>query len=182
MALLETHINVIKEENENLKSMLKRMISSYDDLQKQIRYQEEKQHQTRTDRSQRFSPARQIEENFNFRILSAGSVNVDSGDSVSHQSNESSDSHERVREKDERNTGFMDDQQLTSNRREITSLQLDQFQNGMLNSSMDESPNKKHQALSQGGGEQTVAAPKRVVCMRTTSEASVVIIELLLFM
>eukprot|EP00253_Pinus_taeda_P025593 PITA_25593 len=174
MAVLETRINFMKQENQNLKSMLKRMISSYDDLQKQIRCQKEKQHQTRVDRSKRFSPEHQIEENFNFRVLSTGSVNVDSGDSVSHQSNESSDSDERVQEKNERNTGFMDDQQLPSNRREINSLQLDQFQNGMLDSSMDESPNKKHQALSQGGGEQTAVAPKKVVYMRTRSEASVI--------
>lgn len=174
MALLETQINVMKEENQNLKSMLKRMISGYDDLQKQILYQEEKQDQTRIDRSQIFSPEHQIEENFNFRILSPGFVNVDSRDSVSHQSNESSDSDERVRKKDGRNTGFMDDQQLCSNKREINYLQLDQFQNGRLNSSMDESPSKKHQALSHGTSEQTAAAPKRVVSMRTRSEASVI--------
>jgi hypothetical protein len=70
----------------------------------------------------------------------------------------------------------MDDQQLPSNKRKINQLQLDQFQNGMTNSSMDESPNKKHQALSNGPGEQTATAPKRIVSVRTRSEASVVII------
>ena len=70
----------------------------------------------------------------------------------------------------------MDDQQLTSKKRKINQLQLDQFQNGMINSSLDESPNKKPQVLSNGSGEQTAIASKRIVSVRTRSEASVVII------
>lgn len=173
MTLLVTKINHMKEENRNLKSMLEHMISDYDDLQKQIRYQE-KQHLTSIDRSQIISPEHPIEDNFNFRILSPGSVNVDAGDTVSNQSNESSDSHERVGEKDGRDDRFMDDQQLPSNKRQINHLQLDQFQNGLSNSSMEESSNKKHQVLSNGSGEQTAAAPKRIVSVRTISEASVI--------
>lgn len=171
MNLLVIEINRLEEENQKLNSKLKRMISNYDDLQKQIRYHEN-QHLTRVNRSQIFSPGHQIEDNFNFRVLSPRSVNIGSSGIVSHQS---SDSHKRAaQEKNEKDTRFMDDQQLTSKKRKINQLQLDQFQNGMINSSLDESPNKKPQVLSNGSGKQTATAPKRIVSVRTRSEASVV--------
>lgn len=150
------------EENRKLNSLLRRMITNYDDLQKQTK---------RVDGSQIFSPENRSEDNFNFRILSRRSHNTDSTTAVSHHP---SDSHEQVGDKDGKNTRFMDDQQRPSHKRKINHLQLDQFQNGMINPSMEESPTKKHQGLSNDSFEHTAPVTKKIVSVRTKSEASVI--------
>eukprot|EP00253_Pinus_taeda_P005870 PITA_05870 len=158
------------EENRKLNSMLKYMISKYDDLHKQIKYKE-RQRLTRVDGSQIFGPEHGTEDNFNFRILSLRSVHTDSRVAVSHQA---SHSHQRVREKVGKNTRFMDDQQLLSNKRKINHMRLDQFQNGTINSSMEESPEKKHKALSNSSGHQTATVTKRIVSVPTRYDASMI--------
>jgi len=114
-------------------------------------------------------------------------MNVDSGKAISHQSDQSSCFNERGEEK-EKNASFMHDQKMPSKKRNINYMQSEQIENG-IHSSMNESPchhrespNKKLQVLSRGFGEQRAAAQKRIVAVRTRSEKSPVLNELLLLL
>lgn len=141
MTILVGEINRINEENQNLNSMLKRMSTSYNDLQKHITsLGQRKQQQTFVDRIQTFNPDDLNEDNFSLRMLSSRSVDVrGSGNAVFHQSYDSWNSRKRVPEKEGKKAKFMDDQQLPSKKRKINYIQLDQTQNGVINSSMDDS-------------------------------------------
>jgi len=171
MTTVVAEVNRVNEENKKLKSMLKSISSQYEYLQKHIRSLV--QQPKCVDRSQIFNPDRQKQD-----VLCLGSMNVDSGQAVSHQSDQSSGCNERGEEK-EKSVKFMDDQKLPSKKRKINYMQSEQIEYG-INSSMDESPlhhgespNKKLQVLSKGFGEQRTAGKKRIVAVRTRSEKSV---------
>ena len=98
------------------------------------------------------------------------SINVESSGAISHQSDEYWGGCEQEGGKEKKNVKFIDEQQLPSKKRK----------NGMISSSiaqMEESPNKKLEVLTRGSCKHTVAAPKRIVSVRTTSEEALVIIE-----
>lgn len=169
--IVVAEINRVNEENKKLKSMLESVSSKYKYLQKHIRSLE--QQPKGFDGSQIFNPDHQSED-----LLCLGSINVNSGRAVSHQSDQSSSCNERGGEKEKKNVKFMDDLQLPSKKRKINYMQSEQIENG-INSSMDdnscyhgESPNKKLQELSMDFGEKRAAAQKRIVAVRTNSEES----------
>jgi len=140
MSILVGEINRINEENRTLNSMLKRMSTSYSDLQKQVSalVQQRKQKLTCVDRSQIFNPDDLSEENFDLRILSPRFVDVHSGSAVFHQSYNSWDCRERDWEKEGKKAKFMDDQQLPSKKRKTNYIQLEQTQSRISTSSMDD--------------------------------------------
>jgi hypothetical protein len=139
--ILAAEINRIDKENQNLNSMLKRMSTSYNDLQTHIRSLVHKKQQLAcVDRSQIFNPDDVREENSNLSILSPRSLDVRSGSAFSHLSYNSSDCREQVREKEGKKAKFMEDQQLPSKKRKINYIQFDQSQNGTINSSVDDNP------------------------------------------
>jgi hypothetical protein len=171
VTMLVAEINRVKEENHKLNSMVKRMTSKYNYLQKHIRSLV--QQQKRVDGSQILNPDHRSKD-----VLCPGSINVDSGRAVSNQSDQSSGSNERNEENEKKNVKSMDNHHLPSKKRKINYMQSVQIENG-INSSMDdspcrhgESPDKNPQVLSRVSGEQTVAAPKRIVAVRTRSEQS----------
>jgi hypothetical protein len=95
---------------------------------------------------------------------------LDFSGAVSHQSDQYWDFHEQGEEKEEKEAKFIGDQQLQSKKRNI--------EHG-ITSCMDDSPccdeklpKNKRQVLSSDSGEQTAAAPKKIVSVQTTSEIS----------
>jgi len=172
--ILMAEINRVKEENQKLNSILKRMASKYNDLQKHIKYLVKQQKDVYGGQTLNLDHGRED-------LLGTRSIHVHSGGAISYQSDQSSDCHERGGEKEKKNTKFMDDHQLPSKKRKINYMQSAQIENEN-NSSMDdsptccheESPTKKHQALSKGSGQQTVAAPKKIASVRTRSAESAI--------
>lgn len=162
-------INRMKEENQKLSSILKRMTNKHKNLQKLISYLMKQQQGVYG--SQRFNLDHEQKD-----ILAGTTLmNVDSGEAISHQSDQSSDCHEQGGKKEKKNDKFIDDHQLPSKKRKINYMQSTQIENGN-NSSMDdtpaccheESPTKKHQSLSKG------STPKRIASVRTKSAESTI--------
>jgi hypothetical protein len=173
VTMLVAEINRVNEGNQKLKSMVKSMTGKCKYLQKQISFLV--QQQKLIDRSQIFNPDHQSKD-----VLCLGSINVDSGRAVFHQSDQSSGCNEQGGEKGKKSVKFMDDQKLPSKKRKINYMQSEQIEYG-INSSVDESPfcqgessKKMHQLVpSSGSGEKiTAAKPKRIVLARTRSEES----------
>ena len=104
------------------------------------------------------------------------SINVDSSSTISHQSDQYWDGREQGGEKEKKNVKFVDDQQLPSKNSKKS-------KNRMINSSSGEmeSPNKKPHVMNKVFGQHTAGAAKRIVSVQTKSEASLVIIEILLY-
>lgn len=160
ITVLVAEINRINEENQKLKSMIKRVGCRYNHLQKYISsiLQEKRE----VDGSQIFSGDRRRED-----ILCLRSTNVDSSSSISVQSDQYWNVSEQDGGKEEKNVNLMDEQQLPSQKRK----------NGIMNSSvgqMEESPNKKIQVLTRGSGQHTATAPQRVVSVQTRSEEAMI--------
>jgi len=160
ITVLVAEINRINEENQKLKSMIKRECYRYNHLQKYIRSM--LQQQNEVDSSQIFNRDHPRED-----ILCPRSINVESSSAISHQSHEYWVGREQEGGKEKRNVKIIDEQ----------SLPLKKRKNGMINSSigqMEESPNKKLQMLTRGSCQYTVAAPKRIVSVQTTSEEALI--------
>lgn len=160
----------MKEENQKLNSLLKRMTIKYNNLQKLISYLVKQQKGIYG--SQTFNLDHGRED-----LLGIRSVNVDSGRAISHQSDQSSDCHEQGGEKEKKNAKFMNDHQLPSKKRKINYMQSVEIEKYGNNSSMDDTPVCCHgesPTKIKGSRQQTVATPKRIASVRTKSAESAI--------
>lgn len=164
ITVLLAEMNIIGKENRELKSMLNSMSIKYNDLQKHLKFLVQQRKGKVVD--QIINPDHQCND-VSYAKYSSGAVSL--------QYHQFLECHEQGLETKKNIGKLVDYQPLSSKKRTVNYLESAQIENRIDSSLNDspcshrKSPNKKHHAMRR----RSVAAPRRTVSIRTTSEVSV---------